>query len=687
MAPSRNPRNYRRVSQACSNCRRKKTRCPGERPACSHCVRLRQNCEYLDNQRDRQAWLGSKSRLEDRVAQLEEMILNKSQGLSQQNETPESTTASYLSPTGNLETSATSLLPPNDIIALVIHAYYEYAHRQPLWLFERDDALNSDCCEELLLTILSIAAQHSSTNSFREHLHSAETYSDAARSMIMLRIASASVDMRILQALCLLSFSNLLLNDLDLASFHAMLAKTLLQSSGLASQLSPERSAKFEEQRRLIWSIFILDLICGQQQKTPSLNEDIHNPRYFMIEGTQQRTSSQCPSLPQESHDNNEERSIGIWAHMAGMISLWSEATLYVSKCAEGISSTPWKSDSTYTNINSHIMDQDTTFPDCHRFDAAKFSERSVADIAAQREYWLPWMRVQINFHLIHCILNHPFLLSSSKPKQNVGTNNFWKSASQLALLHSTWISRLLEMSKEKGLQLSDPIFTYAAVVATTLHTYWSRASDATVRSSARRYSELCRTFVTEWGPQWSVCQSMAKLLDEYLCVMLSAQPIQRSREDTDKVKASAIWNIFSFAYHRPQCKGKGLFQPSFIREQELYTGERRDVFTFDDPNLDPTPIDVQNNSHEYAAPPNLFFSPNTSGSVEQQEISQGNHECPKDQTLEKPTSLPNGDATNFPSFLDWTWTSDGTQGFHSSDLGSHEQSSVNLDWWDTGIL
>lgn len=288
-----------------------------------------------------------------------------------------------------------------------------------------------------------------------------------------------------------------------------MLAKTLLQSSGLASQLSPERSAKFEEQRRLIWSIFILDLICGQQQKTPSLNEDIHNPRYFMIEGTQQRTSSQCPSLPQESHDNNEERSIGIWAHMAGMISLWSEATLYVSKCAEGISSTPWKSDSTYTNINSHIMDQDTTFPDCHRFDAAKFSERSVADIAAQREYWLPWMRVQINFHLIHCILNHPFLLSSSKPKQNVGTNNFWKSASQLALLHSTWISRLLEMSKEKGLQLSDPIFTYAAVVATTLHTYWSRASDATVRSSARRYSELCRTFVTEWGPQWSVCQSM----------------------------------------------------------------------------------------------------------------------------------------------------------------------------------
>ncbi|KAF2742124.1 hypothetical protein M011DRAFT_472452 [Sporormia fimetaria CBS 119925] len=46
MTPTRKPRNYRRVAQACSTCKRKKIRCTGEKPHCSHCVRLRQRCQY-----------------------------------------------------------------------------------------------------------------------------------------------------------------------------------------------------------------------------------------------------------------------------------------------------------------------------------------------------------------------------------------------------------------------------------------------------------------------------------------------------------------------------------------------------------------------------------------------------------------------------------------------------------------
>ncbi|OMP88695.1 Protein RDR1 [Diplodia seriata] len=36
----------KRTRQACEGCRRKKTRCPGEQPACSLCVRLGQVCSY-----------------------------------------------------------------------------------------------------------------------------------------------------------------------------------------------------------------------------------------------------------------------------------------------------------------------------------------------------------------------------------------------------------------------------------------------------------------------------------------------------------------------------------------------------------------------------------------------------------------------------------------------------------------
>ncbi|CAK7202664.1 hypothetical protein SEUCBS139899_005390 [Sporothrix eucalyptigena] len=43
----------RRIRQACHNCRRKKARCPGQKPACSFCVRLGQPCSYSDNEQFR----------------------------------------------------------------------------------------------------------------------------------------------------------------------------------------------------------------------------------------------------------------------------------------------------------------------------------------------------------------------------------------------------------------------------------------------------------------------------------------------------------------------------------------------------------------------------------------------------------------------------------------------------------
>jgi hypothetical protein len=56
-----------RSNHACINCRRKKTRCPGEKPACSCCVRLNQQCSYA-------AVGGSSGPDKDRLAELEEKV-------------------------------------------------------------------------------------------------------------------------------------------------------------------------------------------------------------------------------------------------------------------------------------------------------------------------------------------------------------------------------------------------------------------------------------------------------------------------------------------------------------------------------------------------------------------------------------------------------------------------------------
>jgi hypothetical protein len=304
----------------------------------------------------------------------------------------------------------------------------------------------------------------------------------------------------------------MLVDEISLAIFHVTLANTLLQSSGLESQLSQERIPKFEEQRRLVWSIFLLDSIFGPHYKVSSFVENVYSPRDMVAGVLLPKISGQCPSLPQEPYNDEEEKSLGIWAYMTSEASLWREVRLHVSRCADEETSAPWRPDSIYTLINSHIVDFESSVPVTYRYDMANFMERSPDELSANRQYWLPWMRVQITYHAIHCVLNHPFLYSSRRSKHPLGTNAFWKTSSQLALLHSTWIARLLDMADKKDLRLSDPFFAHAAVVAATLHSYWGRATDPTISAPARKHLEICRSFVTNIGTHWPICRSMVVL-------------------------------------------------------------------------------------------------------------------------------------------------------------------------------
>jgi hypothetical protein len=96
------------------------------------------------------------------------------------------------------------------VLTRAIDVYFQCAHRQPLWLFNQDEFLTPNSCEELLLMILSVAIQYDPDQFSDDNMRSSEAYSDAARSLVMLRIANSSIDVSVLQALCLLAYFNLL---------------------------------------------------------------------------------------------------------------------------------------------------------------------------------------------------------------------------------------------------------------------------------------------------------------------------------------------------------------------------------------------------------------------------------------------------------------------------------------------
>lgn len=91
-----------------------------------------------------------------------------------------------------------------------IDLYFQYCHRQPLWLFERGDFTNpSDCCDEVLFSVLSIAIRFSKHLYFANRVgEAAREYSEIARGNIMFQIAQSMVQLSTIQSLCLLSFVN-----------------------------------------------------------------------------------------------------------------------------------------------------------------------------------------------------------------------------------------------------------------------------------------------------------------------------------------------------------------------------------------------------------------------------------------------------------------------------------------------
>lgn len=100
-------------------------------------------------------------------------------------------------------------MPPKDIVEECIALYYQYCHKQPLWLFDPDDLSRPENCrDEVVFGILTLALRYSD-NPFLEGRtdQMCRQYAEAARSLIMFRISQGTVDLSTMQSLCLIALA------------------------------------------------------------------------------------------------------------------------------------------------------------------------------------------------------------------------------------------------------------------------------------------------------------------------------------------------------------------------------------------------------------------------------------------------------------------------------------------------
>jgi hypothetical protein len=273
-------------------------------------------------------------------------------------------------------------------------------------------------------------------------------------------------------------------------------------------------SVLMESRRRLFWSFHVLQQLYGQLDMTVSLIGDVQSPKYnYSVAGVKAGKKVVPPLMPKEFAMNQRVYTThGIWMYTVQIFSLWNEVRKHVALWRDGEGEVaPWSTSSGYAAINSHLMDIETEYPSIHRYDAAKFWERSSEELEQHRDYWGPWLAIQFTYHAIHSLLNHPFLYSS-RTHQTVESslpNTFWKTLSETALTHTSWTVRLLDLAVDKNFRIFDPFLGHCVAIAATVHLYYCSIEDSGVRRAVQQRLAKCMGFLWKLATIWPVCRTM----------------------------------------------------------------------------------------------------------------------------------------------------------------------------------
>lgn len=117
-------------------------------------------------------------------------------------------------------------------------------------------------------------------------------------------------------------------------------------------------------------------------------------------------TGSSFNSNLKSNPESLEHLDKGIVAYAIQLSEVWFKVTRYARRRGKPNAQPPWSSQSDYSTILAHQMDFETRMPFIHRFEPAKFSQKTIEQLDGNRDYWGPWLFVQFLYHTNLCLLN-----------------------------------------------------------------------------------------------------------------------------------------------------------------------------------------------------------------------------------------------------------------------------------------
>ncbi|WQF84380.1 Putative zn(2)Cys(6) fungal-type DNA-binding domain-containing protein [Colletotrichum destructivum] len=522
----------KRARQACEPCRRKKSRCPGERPICSFCERLGQPCVYNTPGEvpDAQQQTRRNSDMESRLASLEhkmdrliEHLIPKPQPPEPSPSTHQVSSAKRAAPpadpgsdsnAGPVPRSPSPLSSPADARLMETgRRYLLWIHGQPITLFTEETFLPSlpSRDPELILALEALVLRYPPGSLTSQVARQLEGKARESRRMVMDRVTEGRVELSTLQSLCLL-------NMFHFASGHVTQSGLdLAIASHLAHSIRPSANpANAQERAHCLRSIAVLQNLqgcCTIPAGTSSSSSFSSSSSSYPISA-----SSAIPycSLPEPPPDDPPSPEKAISAAAADFSVVWRMAQTYAAATPVAPDAPPpWDSRSDYSRVLQCHHDMDCRAPQRFRFATNRIDRRDPAELRARRRYWMPFLLIQFVHETVPCLLNHPFLLSRRlRHLRHTMPVHFIQQSFESLSRTAGWVVFFLDVLETKALAAPpDPVVAHCVVVVATIHLQHSFVRDPVLRGKATTGFDKCMRFLARMGAVWPCVANMANNL------------------------------------------------------------------------------------------------------------------------------------------------------------------------------
>lgn len=519
-----------RVQDADLEYSRKKSRCPGERPSCSYCDRLGQPCDYADEQDAGNGPTGRRmvnsqfphltdvrlpgsthwlipsqedriSNLEGKLDQVLERLLPRSPVTASQQRpspvrtpTPRHHAASEPSQTRSdrRDSFRTSIGGDIDIPQTEAHEaarlYLIWAHCQPVRLFDKSNFLQTieSRDSQVLLAIRALCLRFppgALTASGKQRIRALARQS---RTLVMERVGDGRVNLATIQALCLLSMSDLADGQTVRAGAELALANNLADS--VPADFTLGDAQEFADCKETILLLLNLhgSILPGSNLEGPA-----------MIKW--------CPSpAPQLSREKDLAACIG------QMSEAWHMARVYAASHVARDAPPPWHPLSDYSVITQKVFDIECSMPIKYRFAASHFLEKSPDELQGNRNYWGPWLFVQFVYGGVLCLLNHPYLLSLRlRSFRQTLPQTFIHQSFKLISRQSSWITYFVNLLEERQFLVSDPTLAHCVAIVATIHLQHSFVPETELRERSLAGFQTSLRFLRSMGTMWPHVSTM----------------------------------------------------------------------------------------------------------------------------------------------------------------------------------